>query len=552
MKSSGFVLVADDAAHDNSDGEFSEGSDDMGSDLDRNDDTFVVDDSPSAQRKKMKKRHQSLHVKDSKRFRSYGGPLAVEAQGAMQPGATQMELGRRYLCYNSLGCITLRTESDHNIVEVAFHDTAEHRRRIPLLNDFYGFTMGSLGSKGALYASPSSEHAPSTVVYRPFESWSSNAEWTIGLKEGEEAVSIAAGDSFCVIATNSRLVRILTASGLQTNIFSIPGDIVSVFAQSDTFGVVYHTAAPLPQGDQALAIKTFSFSQGCQIVSSEVALSPGSLLSWVGYTDEQALATYDSEGVLRMLSPDFGGSWVPIFDSAVERKGSENFWLFSVSLEAGEAQCIVCADTIEPLVPSGSARPVVTAAPLSIPLVKHDEALVAQEQALLKEQLLTAHYESRSCNEEEDKLNQHEIDADKACLGLFKGLLQQDKASRALDVASRLQTMKALEGALRIAYHFNMNALAERIEVLINCKQAMENEAPMYEEQPLNWDINPVSGTQDYGHIGALAEETPYVSETKMEVQENGEPNSTVTQQESETLKSKKKINPFARKKQSN
>jgi len=508
----------------------------------------VVDDSPFALRKKMK-RHQSLHMKDSKRLRSYRGPFSVEPQKAVQPGSTQKELGRRYLCYNSLGYITLRTESDHNIVEVSFHDTAEHRRRIPLLNDFYGFTMGSLGSKGALYASPSSEHAPSTVVYRPFESWSSNAEWTIGLKEGEEAVSIAAGDSFCVIATNSRLVRVLTASGLQTKIFSVPGNIVSVFAQSDAFGVVYHMTTPSPQGDQILAVKTFSFSQGSQIANLEVALSPGSILSWVGYTDEQALAIYDSEGVLRMFSPDFGGSWVPIFDSAVERKGSESFWLFSVSLEAGEAQCIVCADTLEPLVPSGSARPVVTAAPLRIPLVNHDEALVGQEQTLQRKQLLTTHYESQSYTGEEDKLSQHEIDADKACLGLFKLLLQQDKASRALDVASRLQTMKALEGALRIAYHFNMNALAERIEVLINCKQEMESEDHVYEEQPLNWDINQVPAVPEYGNLGAIVEELPLVSEAKMEVQENGEPNSIISHRGSDNLKSKRKVNPFARKK---
>jgi len=37
---------------------------------------------------------------------------------------------------------------------------------MPLLTDFYGFSMGALGEKGALYGSPPSEDAPSMLVYR--------------------------------------------------------------------------------------------------------------------------------------------------------------------------------------------------------------------------------------------------------------------------------------------------------------------------------------------------------------------------------------------------
>lgn len=55
--------------------------------------------------------------------------------------------GRRYLAFNSLGCITLRSEGDHNAVEVTFHDTARMRRRIPLFKDFYNLSMASLGEK---------------------------------------------------------------------------------------------------------------------------------------------------------------------------------------------------------------------------------------------------------------------------------------------------------------------------------------------------------------------------------------------------------------------
>lgn len=109
--------------------------------------------------------------------------------------------------------------------QVTFHDTSRMRKRIPLLSDFFGFTCGSLGDKvggrtpvlpfacsllslsghafqpalyffalssnpcplpppppqGALYASRSSPESQSTVVYRPFESWAPNSDWSLTL-----------------------------------------------------------------------------------------------------------------------------------------------------------------------------------------------------------------------------------------------------------------------------------------------------------------------------------------------------------------------------------
>jgi chromosome transmission fidelity protein 4 len=40
--------------------------------------------------------------------------------------------------------------------QVAFHDTSRMRKRIPLLNDFFGFTAASLGDKVGSSSSSSS------------------------------------------------------------------------------------------------------------------------------------------------------------------------------------------------------------------------------------------------------------------------------------------------------------------------------------------------------------------------------------------------------------
>lgn len=56
---------------------------------------------------------------------------------------------RRFLTYNQEGCITCKWDESVgiNIIEVAFHDTSKHKRRVPLFNDFYGITMASLGTR---------------------------------------------------------------------------------------------------------------------------------------------------------------------------------------------------------------------------------------------------------------------------------------------------------------------------------------------------------------------------------------------------------------------
>lgn len=511
-----------------------------GSDLDRNDDTFVVDDDDGMLTVPKKKR---VHVEDpgvERHMKRFHSASAAPPQQPFQPGSTDLVMGRRYLSYNSLGCITLRSESDHNIVEVNFHDTAIHRRRIPLLNDFYGFTMGTLGTEGALYASPSSDHSPSTVVFRPFEPWSANTDWTVGLPQGEEACSVAVGDSFCVVANNLRMIRLFTLAGLQTNVISTPGDIVCVFAQDDAFGVVYHAGNPTTEGDQILDVQTYQFSSGKKEIETRVCLSSAAQLAWIGFTDEHALATYDSEGILRVFSPDFGGSWTPVFDASKERKGSEIFWLFSVSLAANEVQCIVCADTVEPVVPSGSARPVITAAPLQLPLVPGDTKMAQSEANMMRAKLLLSQLDPTSF-QDSDILAESESAYDRASLSLFKSLLEQDRASRALEVARRMLSKNALEGALRLANHFNIGALIEKIELL--------QEEQRMDDQQLDWMDKPIYDSQT--QLGNTALDTELANGGQPQP-ENGEPNMSVEPHVPITgnpfAKIAKRANPFARK----
>lgn len=87
-----------------------------------------------------------------------------------------------------------------------------------------------------------------------------------------------------------------------------------------------------------------------QVLSSgQIALTRGSILKWIGFSDENVLATYDSSGVLRMESAEFPGCWMPVFDSESQRKSEEVFWI--VGIRANMVVCIVCKpETPEPQV----------------------------------------------------------------------------------------------------------------------------------------------------------------------------------------------------------
>lgn len=55
-------------------------------------------------------------------------------------------------------------------------------------------------------------------------------------------------------------------------------------------------------------------------------LSPGSTLSWLGFSEEGLLAAYDSAGELRLRSELFGGAWVTAFSAAAGEQSTVQEW----------------------------------------------------------------------------------------------------------------------------------------------------------------------------------------------------------------------------------
>lgn len=155
--------------------------------------------------------------------------------------------------------------------------------------------------------------------------------------EGEEAECVAAGASFCAVATSKRQLRLFSQAGLQTHLISLAGAPVALAALGHQLVAVWHSAAPTASGDQCLQYMLLDVAEQRQLHGGPLPLSRAASLCWLGFTEEGLMATYDSEGELRLRAADFGGSWVTVFSAAAG----------AVLCGASKgAMCVVCCSTL--------------------------------------------------------------------------------------------------------------------------------------------------------------------------------------------------------------
>lgn len=106
-----------------------------------------------------------------------------------------------------------------------------------------------------MYAAPTQDGQPSTVYYRPYDSWASQAEWTVSLLPGEDAQCVAAGgpggDSMgsVIVATSKGFLRFLSSSGIQRYMWRLGEDTVSMAASQDVVLVIHREGGTSLDGE---------------------------------------------------------------------------------------------------------------------------------------------------------------------------------------------------------------------------------------------------------------------------------------------------------------
>lgn len=142
-------------------------------------------------------------------------------------------------------------------------------------------------------------------------------EWSLHLNKGEQIKAVCLGDQFIVVATNNRNLRFFSLNGTQHQLISLPGPVQCLIANNKTVVAVYHRMLPLPENQSLDAMILEVDLEAKSIASLEfspinLAITQGSNLRWIGFTDEGTLSLFDSSGSLKLFKNSLGFNWVEV------------------------------------------------------------------------------------------------------------------------------------------------------------------------------------------------------------------------------------------------
>ncbi|CAH9092846.1 unnamed protein product [Cuscuta europaea] len=431
-------------------------------------------------RKKPDHGHQVSSDRKKAELKSTAVSAGPKMQEAFQPGATPLQPGRRrFLCYSMLGSITTMEHDGYSHIEIDFHDTSSGPR-VPAMTDYFGFTMSSLNENGSVFANPcKGEKNMSTLMYRPFSSWANNSEWSMRFEE-EEVRAVALGNAWVAAITSLNFLRVFSEGGLQRYILSLDGPVVTAAGFKDELAVVTHVSPSLHSNEQVLEFRVFNIHNGTQPLRGRLPLTPGSCLTWFGFSEEGQLSSFDSKGVLRVFTNQYGGSWFPLFSASKLKKLEEKYWV--VGLNASKLFCVICKSPDS--FPQATPKPVLTLLDLSFPLASSDLGADNLENEFI---LINMHLcrvqkeiEKMLANGQDNTLLDDEafnLDTalDRCILRLIASCCNGDKLVRATELVKLLSMEKSVKGAIKLVTALKLPNLAERFSSIL--EERLRNEA---------------------------------------------------------------------------
>eukprot|EP01119_Soliformovum_irregulare_P013212 TRINITY_DN349_c0_g2_i1.p1 TRINITY_DN349_c0_g2~~TRINITY_DN349_c0_g2_i1.p1 ORF type:complete len:930 (-),score=358.03 TRINITY_DN349_c0_g2_i1:46-2835(-) len=407
--------------------------------------------------------------------------ISENLQPPFQPSSTQGQRGKRFLCFNKLGSITLKEETTHVNIQVDYHNSTKNR---PMkLTDRNGTTMGVLGNKGVALGAPMGENdVPSTITFHPSEAWGTNSSWTHSLPMGEQVLALAVCDQYVVAATSMKFLRIFTFTGVQYHVMSYSGKIVCMAGHLSFLGIVLHKSNPI-RGDQNLTMLTFNLKTRQRVLSEDLPITSGSVLTWFGFSTSGYPTSCDSEGIVQMFNSEWN-TWTPIlnFKNQFSNPG-EKFWIFGISEKFANVILIKNGDDEPSIFP----KPVPGTVPLKMPLLNLESETTQLEESYIRERLYYHNKKDAVDEDDEDAmtaLRREAVMLDTLVMQIAEQAIRGDKLERALDVADMIQFEKPLQRVMNLADQMRHTVLVSRLEQLWKSKFGeVEDQVEDEEEQ---------------------------------------------------------------------
>uniref|UniRef100_A0A2K6GVC4 WD repeat and HMG-box DNA-binding protein 1 n=1 Tax=Propithecus coquereli TaxID=379532 RepID=A0A2K6GVC4_PROCO len=260
----------------------------------------------------------------------YEGPMPTPRQKPFQSGSTPLHLTHRFMVWNSVGIIRCYNDEQDNAIDVEFHDTSIHHATH--LSNTLNYTIADLSHEAILLACESTDDLASKLHCLHFSSWDSSKEWIIDMPQKEDIEAICLGQGWAAAATSALLLRLFTIGGVQKEIFSLPGPVVSMAGHGEQLFVLYHRGTGF-DGDQCLGVQLLELGKKKkQILHGDpLPLTRKSYVAWVGFSAEGTPCYVDSEGLVRMLNRGLGDTWTPICNTREHCKGkSDHYWVVGI------------------------------------------------------------------------------------------------------------------------------------------------------------------------------------------------------------------------------
>uniref|UniRef100_A0A8C2WQY4 WD repeat and HMG-box DNA-binding protein 1 n=1 Tax=Cyclopterus lumpus TaxID=8103 RepID=A0A8C2WQY4_CYCLU len=447
---------------------------------------------------------------------AYEGPLPTAPQKAFQPGSTPAHLTHRFMMWNSVGIIRGYNDEEDNAVDVEFHDTAVHHAMH--LTNSLGHTMADLSQEAVLLACPGTDELASKLQCLHFSSWDTNKEWMVDLPPGEDVRALCLGRRWAAVATSALMLRLFSIGGVQREMFSLPGNVVSMVTHGEQLLIVYHRA-PGFDGDQALGVQLLQVGRRPkQLIHGEpLPLSPRTHLAWLGFSAEGTPCYVDSDGVVRMLNRSLGNTWTPVCNTRETCKSkSDHYWVVGIHENPQQLRCIPCKGSrYPPTLP----RPAVAILPFKLPLCQTSTEKGLMEEQYWRSVLFHNHFSflsSSGYEVDEEQQTRSQKEQQELLMKMFALSCKLEREFRCVELAE-LMTQNVVTLAVRYAARSRRMALAQRLSEL-----ALEKANQMQEEEPEEEEEEPESSAGDTCHMKGDA---PFTRDTQ--VLGSGKPSSS-------------------------
>ncbi|XP_055292375.1 WD repeat and HMG-box DNA-binding protein 1 isoform X3 [Moschus berezovskii] len=411
----------------------------------------------------------------------YDGPMPTPRQKPFQPGSTPSHLTHRFMVWNSIGIIRCYNDEQDNAIDVEFHDTSIHHATH--LSNTLNYTVADLSHEAVLLACESTDELASKLYCLHLSSWDSSKEWIVDMPPNEDIEAICLGQGWAAAATSSLLLRLFTIGGVQKEVFSLPGPIVSMAGHGEQLVIVYHRGTGF-DGDQCLGVQLLELGKKKkQILHGDpLPLTRKSYLVWVGFSAEGTPCYVDSEGIVRMLNRGLGHTWTPVCNIREHCKGkSDHYWVVGIHENPQQLRCIPCKGSrFPPTLP----RPAVAVLSFKLPYCQTATEKGQMEEQYWRSVIFHNHLDYLAKNGyeyEESTKNQATREQQELLMKMLALSCKLEREFRCVELAG-LMTQNAVNLAIKYASLSRRLILAQRLSELA-VEKAAELAATQAEEE---------------------------------------------------------------------